>query len=169
MVFIFYLQKNIQVMKQFQYLLFICQALLFLLPLTGTAQVSEEGAVKKTIELFFEGFHQKDAQILTQTTDSLFTLNSVGNRGGKVVTTQTSGNAFVKAVLSRADSPTWNEKLLSFNIKIDGALAHAWVGYEFWLGDTFSHCGINSIHLMKQENAWKIINITDSRRRADCR
>ena len=35
-------------MKQFQYLLFICQALLFLLPLTGTAQVSEKGAVKKT-------------------------------------------------------------------------------------------------------------------------
>ena len=156
-------------MKQFQYLLFICQALLFLLPLTGTAQISEEGAVKKTIELFFEGFHQKDAQILTQTTDSLFTLNSVGNRGAKVVTTQTSGNAFVKAVLSRADSPSWNEKLLSFNIKIDGPLAHAWVGYEFWLGDTFSHCGVNSIHLMKQNNAWKIINITDSRRRADCR
>ena len=70
-------------MKQFQYLLFICQVLLFLLPLTGTAQVSEEGAVKKTIELFFEGFHQKDPQILTQTTDSLFTLNSVTpNIGG---------------------------------------------------------------------------------------
>jgi hypothetical protein len=90
------------------------------------------------------------------------------NREGKVVATQTSGNAFVKAVISRADIPSWNEKLLSFNIKIDGPLAHAWVGYEFWLGDTFSHCGVNSIHLMKKDNAWKIINITDSRRRADC-
>ena len=151
-------------MKQFQYIVFIGQIILFLLPLIGTAQISEEETVKKTIELFFEGFHQKDAQILTQTTDSSFSLNSVGNRDGKVVATQTSGNAFVKVVISREDIPSWNEKLLSFNIKIDGPLAHAWVGYEFWLGDTFSHCGVNSIHLMKKDNTWRIINITDSRR-----
>ena len=53
---------------------------------------------------------------------------------------------------------------MSFEIKIDGPLANAWVEYEFWLDGKLSHCGVNSIHLIKEKNGWKIFNITDSRR-----
>jgi len=31
-----------------------------------------------------------------------------------------------------------------------------------------SHCGVNSISLIKEEDSWKIFNISDSRRR-DCK
>ena len=36
--------------------------------------------------------------------------------------------------------------------------------FEFWIDDKLSHCGANSIHLLKKKSGWKIFNITDSRR-----
>ena len=60
------------------------------------------------------------------------------------------------------------EKILSYDIKIDGNLAQVWTPYKFYVGDTFSHCGVNAFHLMQTEEGWKIIGITDTRRREAC-
>lgn len=50
---------------------------------------------------------------------------------------------------------------------MDGPLATAWTPYAFYLGDTLSHCGTNAFQLAKLKDDWKIIQITDTRRK-DC-
>ena len=84
--------------------------------------------------------------------------------GTNVVDTAFVSNAITE--VSEDTSPQLGGDLdtNSFNIKIDGPLANVWVGYEFWLDDKLSHCGVNSIHLLKKKSGWKIFNITDSRR-----
>ena len=55
--------------------------------------------------------------------------------------------------------------ILGFDIKIDGNMANAWTPYEFWFDGNFSHCGINSFQLIKEDKTWKIIYLVDTRRK----
>ena len=124
----------------------------------------EKEKLKSVVNTFFEGFHSKDSLLIVSVIDKSFDLNSTSLKEDNGVLTNINGDNFVSAIISRPDSPVWKEKLLSFNIKIDGPLANVWVDYEFWLDDKLSHCGVNSIHLLKKKSCWKIFNITDSRR-----
>jgi len=62
----------------------------------------------------------------------------------------------------------WDEKIYAIEIRIDDNMAQVWTEYEFFLGERFSHCGVNAFQLIKQENGWKIFNLTDTRRREGC-
>lgn len=39
-----------------------------------------------------------------------------------------------------------------------GPIAVVWGEYEFWIDGEFSHCGIDSVDLVKVDGAWKIAN-----------
>ena len=142
--------------------------LLFLfIPLVSYGQDIQKEKLKTVVKTFFEGFHNKDSLLIASVIDRSFDLNSTSFNEDNGLLRNINRDNFVRAVISRPDSPVWKEKLLSFNIKIDGPLANVWVDYEFWLDDKLSHCGVNSIHLLKKKSGWKIFNITDSRR-IDC-
>ena len=138
--------------------------LLLFIPLVSFGQDLEKEKLKTVVNTFFEGFHSKDSLLIVSVIDKSFDLNSTSLKEDNGVLTNINGDNFVSAIISRPDSPVWKEKLLSFDIKIDGPLANVWVDYEFWLDDKLSHCGANSIHLLKKKSGWKIFNITDSRR-----
>ena len=138
--------------------------LLLFIPLVSFGQDLEKKELESVVKTFFKGFHNKDSLVIASVIDSKFDLNSISFKEDDGVLRNINGDNFVSAIVSRPDSPVWKEKLLSFNIKIDGPLANVWVDYEFWLDDKLSHCGVNSIHLLKKKSGWKIFNITDSRR-----
>jgi hypothetical protein len=142
--------------------------ILFLfIPIISYGQDIQKEKLKTVVKTFFEGFHNKDSLLIVSVIDRSFDLNSTSFKEDNGILRNINRDNFVRAVISRPDSPVWKEKLLSFDIKIDGPLANVWVDYEFWLDDKLSHCGVNSIHLLKKKSGWKIFNITDSRR-IDC-
>ena len=63
---------------------------------------------------------------------------------------------------------TYLEKLLSWDIKINGNLASVWTPYEFYLNGKLSHCGANSFQLFNNNGKWEIIYLVDMRRRKNC-
>ena len=138
--------------------------LLLFIPLVSFGQDLEKLKLKSVVKTFFEGFHNKDWLVIASVIDKSFDLNSTSFKEDDGVLRNINRDNFVSAIISRPDSPVWKEKLLSFDVKIDGPLANVWVKYEFWLDDKLSHCGVNSIHLLKKKSGWKIFNITDSRR-----
>ena len=142
--------------------------LLLFVPLVSCNQNLEKEKLKSVVETFFEGFHNKDSLVINSVIDNSFNINSTSFKENDGILRNINGDNFVSAIISRADSPVWKEKLLSFNIKIDGPLANVWVDYEFWVDDKLNHCGVNSIHLLKKKSGWKIFNISDSRRK-DCK
>ena len=139
--------------------------LIILVPLISYSQSSENVNIKTSIETFFDGFHQKDSLLMRSVLHESFKLESIAVRDNKVSKRDLNGKEFISAVAQRSDSPVWKEKLLSYEIKIDGPLANAWVKYEFWIDNKLSHCGVNSIHLLKDGLKWKIFSISDSRRK----
>jgi len=43
-------------------------------------------------------------------------------------------------------------------ILVSGPIAVIWGEYEFWIDGDFSHCGVDSVDLVKVEGEWKIAN-----------
>lgn len=146
--------------------------LLFVWLLTSnimTAQESEKKAIQKTIETFFDGFHERDSILIKQTVSENIIVQTIGkNKEGNSVIRNEDFGKFLKSIASIPDTLQFKEKLMSFNIQVDGAMANAWTPYEFWMNNTFHHCGVNSFQLFKDENAWKIIYLIDTRRKEDC-
>ncbi|RLJ68832.1 putative lumazine-binding protein [Lacinutrix venerupis] len=134
------------------------------------AQTQNEIEIKNTIETFFEGFHKQDSLIMKPLMHKSLILQTVGkDRGVVVELSTTKGSDFLKSIVSIPKESTFQEKILSYNIQIDGNMANVWTNYEFWFNSKFSHCGVNSFQLIKQNNTWQIFYLVDTRRRENCK
>lgn len=147
---------------------FFLAAILFCV--TGlVAQESEEEAVRKTVEGFFEAFHQQDSVGMKRYMGENVVLQSTGrNKEGKTLFRTTPIEKLYESIVSIPDSVEFQEKLTSWSIQVDRTMANAWVGYEFWLNGNFSHCGINSFQMVNFDGEWKIIYLIDTRAKAGC-
>lgn len=133
------------------------------------AQTDDEQAAKQAVIQFFEGFHQKDSVMMQAVVHKDIILQTTfTTKKGEAILRNQKADGFIKTVVSRADSPTWNEKILSYSIQVDGNMANVWTPYEFWLDGKFLHCGVNSFQLFKDNGKWKIIYLIDTRRRSSC-
>jgi len=132
----------------------------------------EQKAVKSAIENFFQGFHKGDTLLLKTTIHTNLIAQTIftSPKGDKVL--RTTPKAY-EALLSFAKNvkPTddYNEKILSYNIQIDGNLASVWTPYEFYNKGKFSHCGVNSFQLFNNNGNWEIVYLIDTRKRNGCK
>jgi hypothetical protein len=132
------------------------------------AQQLEEAAVKKTINLFFEGMKSNDTLLINTTLDSTIFFYSINQTAtGKTILQHEKLSNFLEQV-AKLKGQKIDEQLQSFDIKIDGAIAIAWTPYKFYFNDKFSHCGVNVFTMIKRESGWKILGITDTRRKQGC-
>ena len=99
-------------------------------------------------------------EVILQTTGS--------DREGRTLFKNEKIEILIHSITSIPDSISFEEKLTSWSIQVDRTMANAWVGYEFWLNDNFSHCGINSFQLVNFNGEWKIIYLIDTRGKAGC-
>lgn len=131
--------------------------------------VDSEQQIKEVIETFFDGFHKQDSTIIKSVSADQVVLQTTGrDQEGKTRFRNEEFSNFLTSICSIPDSIKFEEKLTSFSIQVDRTMANAWVGYEFWLNDTFSHCGINSFQLVNFDGDWKIIYLIDTRGKAGC-
>ena len=146
--------------------------ILFIAILTTTvsfSQTSESDQVKPTIERFFEGFHKQDSTMILETVHKDIKMQSIGkDKEGTAVLSTSEFKKFLGSIVSIPKDKMFKEELLDFKIQVDGDMAHVWTPYNFWFDGNFSHCGVNSFQLFKDDNQWKIIYLIDTRRR-DCK
>ena len=145
--------------------------LLLLLITTGVfAQDAEKAEVQKTIESFFDGFHKQDSVHIKKVVHSSAILQTIGmNRQGEMGLKTEDFSKFLKSISTIPATMKFEEKIKSYSIQIDGAMANAWTEYEFWINDEMSHCGVNSFQLFKDDGKWKVIYLIDTRRREGCK
>jgi hypothetical protein len=53
-------------------------------------------------------------------------------------------------------------------ILVRGPIAVIWGEYEFWIDGEFSHCGVDSVDLVKVEGKWKIANFMWTVEKENC-
>jgi ATP-dependent exoDNAse (exonuclease V) alpha subunit len=142
--------------------------ILTILSLKASAQ-TEEDAVKKPILALFDGMRKSDTTLLRSAFAPTAILQTIGkNKEGKVVIRTDDVNKFVEMV-GKPHEQVLDERITSETIKIDGELAIVWTPYQFYFGQTFSHCGVNSFQLVKLNGEWKIQYLIDTRRKEGCK
>ncbi len=139
--------------------------------LTSTLYAQEDEAikVKAAVDTFFEGFHKGDTTLMKSVMiDKIFLQTTFINKEGINTLVTEKPSELINAIANRTSDQKWDERLLDYNIQIDGTMANVWTPYEFWFNDQFSHCGVNSFQLFNDNGNWKIIYIIDTRRRDGC-
>jgi len=119
------------------------------------------------IESFFDGMRASEGETLRNLITEDATLHTVTQREGETVKVATDMGRFLESV-SNATVGLLNEELTSLEVHIDGDLATAWMNYNFYRGDEFSHCGVNSMNLIRTSDGWKIFSVVDTRRTENC-
>jgi len=71
-------------------------------------------------------------------------------------------------MIAKPHTEAYDERITFDLVKIDGELAMVWASYKFYLGEKFSHCGVDAFQLVKINNDWKIQYLIDTRRRQGC-
>jgi hypothetical protein len=132
------------------------------------AQQTDADAVKQTINTMFDAMRKGDSTMLRSTFHKNIVFEGVANKkDGTADLNIENPNDFIKAV-GTPHTEMWDEQITFNDIKIDGDLASVWTPYKFYLGKTFSHCGVDVFTLMRTPTGWKIIYIIDTRRKGNC-
>jgi len=129
----------------------------------------DEAAVMAVVNGLFDAMRARDGAAAAAVFHPEARLVSTGARPDGTPTVQVmSIDGFVAAVGGEGDP--WNEPLFDTEVRIDGNLAQVWTFYRFYAGETFSHCGFNSILLVRSTDAagWKIVHLADTRRTEGC-
>jgi hypothetical protein len=132
------------------------------------AQDDEIVAIKQTINNLFEGMRKSDTSLLRSAFSEGAIMQSVNKNQDGVVTIQTEPLDSFIYLIARPHSVIYDERITFDLIKVDNDLAIAWTPYKFYLGEKFSHCGVDSYQLVKIKGVWKIQYLIDTRRKEKC-
>ena len=135
--------------------------------ISAHAQTTED-SVKATVNNLFACMKNADKKLFQSAfSDSAIMQTISRNQEGKTLVRTESVNEFADFV-AKLKKDSADERISFETIRIDGPLAVVWTPYNFFLNGKFSHCGVNSFHLVRFDGVWKIQYLIDTRRRQGC-
>ena len=129
---------------------------------------SAEDSVKAVVTNLFTAMIKSDTVLLKSCFADSMVLQTIvrGKNGGAEVKSETAAT-FVKSISSLKPGSA-DEQITFGTVLIDGPLALVWTPYKFYFNGQFSHCGVNSFHLVRFKDGWRIQYLIDTRRRTGC-
>jgi hypothetical protein len=129
---------------------------------------TEEAAVLAVVTRLFDAMRAGDSAAVRAVFHPQAQLGSALVRpdGTPVVRTDSVGS-FVRSI-GAPHPEVLDERLRNTLVHVDGPLASVWTGYGFFLGQKFSHCGVDAFHLARTAEGWRIVSLFDTRQRTGC-
>lgn len=125
-----------------------------------------ENEVLSVVRQLFDGMRVHDTARIRALLHPQARMVSAGLRDG-VPSVSVDGPDGWLAAVGRGTEP-YDERIRNPVVKVDGGLASVWAEYAFYVGDRFSHCGVDTFHLVRMPDGWRIIDIADTRRKEGC-
>ncbi len=122
--------------------------------------------VVAVVRATFDAMREKDGDKLRGLFHPEARLFSTGLREGALSIAVTTLNDFVESVTTSQDF--LDERFQDPEVRIEQDLASVWTPYTFHRGEVFSHCGIDAIHLIRDESGWRIVGLAYTRTRDGC-
>lgn len=133
-----------------------------------TAQDNKE--ILEPINALFKGMNLGDSAMVHSAFAATPTMATIfkNKEGVTVLRQETDLKGFLDAVGTPHDQK-WSEPIWEPKIQMDGGFAQVWAKYAFYLGNTFSHCGVDAFQLIKgTDGKWKIFHLADTRWKEGC-
>lgn len=134
------------------------------------SQSADEAAIKRVITQLFTGMEKGDSAMVHAAFTPTVTMATVyrDKTDAPTLRRESSLDEFLKAV-GTPHPQIWYEEIWNVKVQVDGDFAQAWCDYAFYVGDTFSHCGVDAFQLFRdKQGAWKIFHLADTRRKTGC-
>jgi hypothetical protein len=132
---------------------------------TGARVSPEAAAVRAVVDRLFDGMRERDVEKMRSAFADEARMFGLNAQGAVQVT---SAADFIANIARVPEGVVLDEVLGDVEIRIDGPVASVWTYYDFYAGADFSHCGYNAFQMLKTTGEWKVVAITDSRRREGC-
>jgi len=129
---------------------------------------TDSAAIHRVVVTLFDGMRTRDTAAMRALFHEPMAMRSAYIRQGVNTISADGIEGWFKGIGSAPDTLLLDERLGPPEIRVDGNLASMWVYYEFYAGDNFSHCGVDSIQFGRTDDGWKIILLSDSKRRTEC-
>ena len=131
------------------------------------AAQTPEAEVMAVVHRLFDGMRKGDSATVRSVFDSSVQFLSVTERDGVPTAAARSVDDFVAAV-GRTHAQVYDERIWDVALEVDSGLASVWAKYAFYLGDKFTHCGVDVFGLVRRGNAWKVVYLADTERHTGC-
>jgi hypothetical protein len=130
-------------------------------PLAAEDPNPEHANVTAAVDAFFTALRSDDKTALAQTMDpqGLITIhNRMDPAAPKILFVPVAKHLenWLKSL------PGLDERMIYETVLIEGDMAQVWGPYRFIAGGKTSHCGVNSMSLVRRDGAWKIANTSFS-------
>ncbi len=135
------------------------------LPFAARAQDTEQKAVLAVVDKLFDGMRKADTAAMRALFIPGARMLSIGRQG------QPSSEPIDPWLVSIGKKPAttiYDERTWAPEVKIDGAIAQAWMQYAFFVGERMNHCGVDAFDFLKIGTEWKIATIMDTRHMTAC-
>jgi len=143
-------------------------AMVLFLGVQFTQAQSEKEEVIAVIDKFFDSMRAADSATLrTIFHPECIFQRAVYDKEGKSRVVPADPEAFLKQI-GGAPKGVLDERIYSYDVRVDQNLATAWTDFTFFYDGQVSHCGVNAFEFLKTEDGWKLIRIIDTNRKEDC-
>ncbi len=133
------------------------------------AQDNSKAEVRNVLGILFDGMREGDSsKVRSVFRPEARIYTSFLSQSGERVLKAGSLDDFLIAI-GTAHEEIYDERLSNINIQIDGGIAQVWTDYNFYIGEKFSHCGVDAFQLVLEDSGkWRILHLMDTRRREGC-
>jgi hypothetical protein len=112
---------------------------------------NDDKAILEPIYQLFTAMAESDSAKLHTAFASNPSLNTiVYDKNGKIFVKSDPLHGFLIAI-GTPHKEICNEPIWGLTVLRDGDFAQVWANYAFFLGKTFSHCGIDAFQLIKED------------------
>lgn len=125
---------------------------------------AEQKDVLKVVFDMFEGMRKADTTGFHRMFTPSARLLTVANREAGKESLRTDDISKFFQAMAQPREMVYDEPLWDLEVSIDGRLAQVWTKYAFFVGDKFSHCGVDAFLLFRdRDEHWKIFELVDTR------
>lgn len=127
---------------------------------------ADANAVLAPVNALFGAFEAGDAATMLRLVYPDGRVTASGTRGdGASNLRQQSWTQFAERI---APGSAFQERIANPVIDIDGDIAMVWAPFVVRVGGKVSNCGVDHFDLVRENGAWKVMNLTFSSRTTGC-
>jgi hypothetical protein len=127
--------------------------------------IGEEQAVLAPVNAVLASFRAGDSAAMLRWVYPDGRVTATGNRGSGSGLRQQSWAEFAARVTTGG---RFDETISDPAIEVDGDAAMVWAPFVVRVGGKVSNCGYDHFDLVRENGAWKVMNLTFSSRTAGC-
>ena len=123
----------------------------------GAAAQSPKDDVLKTGQAVFEAMARRDTVDLKRLVHPAAQLIATVGTGDSATVRVSTRDQFLVQIATMATVPI--ERMWNAEVRVSDGVATIWTQYDFHLGTAWSHCGIDSLQLVRTPTGWLVTSI----------